>query len=34
MVEIGRDSRFSLPVAMSTNDVILVLLEPEAAGGE
>jgi xylan 1,4-beta-xylosidase len=33
-VEIGRDGSFGLPVAMSTNDVALVLLEPEAADGE
>lgn len=30
-VEIGADGRFSLPVAMSTNDVVLVLLEPAVA---
>jgi len=33
-VEIGRDGSFSLPVTMGTNDVVLVLLEPEASGGE
>lgn len=31
-VEIGPDGSVSLPVTMSTNDVVLVLLEPEAAG--
>jgi xylan 1,4-beta-xylosidase len=29
-VEIDRDGRLSLPVAMNTNDVVLALLEPIA----
>jgi xylan 1,4-beta-xylosidase len=33
-VEIGRDGRYALPVALSTNDVVLVLLEPVAAAGK
>lgn len=33
-VEIGRDGRFRMPVAMSTNDVVLVLLEPMTVDGE
>jgi xylan 1,4-beta-xylosidase len=32
-VEIGRDGRFSMPVPMRTNDVVLLLLEPETAEG-
>jgi xylan 1,4-beta-xylosidase len=31
-VQIGGDGRFSLPLAMSTNDVVLALLEPIADG--
>jgi xylan 1,4-beta-xylosidase len=33
-VEIGADGRFALPVEMRTNDVVLVLLEPETATAE
>ena len=33
-VEIGSDGYFRLPVTMSTNDMVLVLLEPETVTGE